>query len=185
MIAPFLGDQEKGLQANVLQSMLQESGVGISPMLQQVLDGMRNPAADPQQALAIQTYKEATDKQAQANLELARMNTNLANDISTKTGNAVAEAIKKNTIKFEEKQLDDLVNKINGNDNNGNYIVITFENLNSIRLYIFRQGLSNDTTTYINANSLTLNTWYHITVTMTYSASNTSVVTYFSSLAVA
>ena len=113
MIAPFLGDQEKGLQANVLQSMLQESGVGISPMLQQVLDGMRNPTADPQQALAIQTYQEATQKQAEANLQLATMNTNLANDISTKTGNAVAAAIQSNNIKFEQKQLDDLISRIN------------------------------------------------------------------------
>jgi len=113
MISPFLGDQEKGLQANVLQSMLQESGVGISPMLQQVLDGMRNPTADPQQALAIQTYQEATQKQAEANLQLATMNSNLANDISTKTGNAVAAAIQSNNIKFEQKQLDDLISKIN------------------------------------------------------------------------
>ena len=113
MIAPFLGDQEKGLQANVLQSMLQESGVGISPMLQQVLDGMRNPMADPQQALAIQTYQEATQKQADANLQLATMNANLADDISTKTGNAVAEAIRNNTIKFEAKQLADLVSGVN------------------------------------------------------------------------
>jgi len=113
MIAPLLGDQEKGLQANVLQSMLAESGVGISPVMQQILDGMRNPMADPQQALAIQTYQEAISKQSEANSQLATMNANLANDISTKTGNAVAEAIRNNTIKFEAKQLDDLVSRIN------------------------------------------------------------------------
>jgi TP901 family phage tail tape measure protein len=119
MIAPFLGDQEKGLQANVLQSMLAESGIGMTPMMQQILDSMRNPIADPQQALAIQTYQEATSKQAEANLQLAKINTDLpmlvslANDISTKTGNAVAEAIKNNTIKFEEQQLKDLLNGIN------------------------------------------------------------------------
>jgi hypothetical protein len=105
MISPFLGDQEKGLQANVLQSMLQESGVGITPMLQQVLDGMRNPTSDPQQALAIQTYQEATQKQAEANLQLATMNSNLANDISTKKVGSYASKDMNNFESFSNLQI--------------------------------------------------------------------------------
>ena len=113
MIAPFLGDQEKGLQANVLQSMLMESGVGINPMMQQILDSMRNPQMDPQQATAIATYQQAIDTQARANEQLAIINQNLAEAISKKTGDAVAAAIANTSIRFEDKQLNDLLSKIN------------------------------------------------------------------------
>jgi TP901 family phage tail tape measure protein len=116
MIAPLLGDQAEPLKANVLQSMLQQSGVGITPMFQQILDTMRNPQADPVQAQAIKTYNEAIQKQSDANTQLALINQNLANDISQKTGAAVAAAIAQTTVRFDEAQLKDILSGTNRPD---------------------------------------------------------------------
>ena len=113
MIAPFLGDQEKGLQANVLQSMLQESGLGVTPLMQQILDGMRNPQADPQQAEAIRVYNEAISRQSEANSQLAVLNTDLANNIGKQVELGVTAALKNTSIQFERKQLDDFLARIN------------------------------------------------------------------------
>ena len=116
MIAPLLGDQAEPLKANVLQSMLQQSGVGITPMFQQILDTMRNPQADPVQAQAIKTYNEAIQKQSDANTQLALINQNLANDISQKTGAAIAAAIAQTTVRFDEAQLKDILSGTNRPD---------------------------------------------------------------------
>ena len=113
MLAPMLGDQEGALKANVLESMLGQSGVGMTPMFQQVLDSMRNPQADPQQAQAIATYQKAIDEQAKANQQLAMMNQSMADKIAEKTGRAVADAIKNTKLSFEQSQISDSANNIN------------------------------------------------------------------------
>ena len=112
MIAPLLGDNQ-GLKANVLQSMLAESGVAMTPVMQQVLDAMRNPESDPQMQQAIATYQQAINTQSQANVELAKINQNLSNDIAKKTGDAVAAAIQGVEIKFNQQQINDILNGIN------------------------------------------------------------------------
>ena len=112
MIAPLLGDNG-GLKANVLQSMLAESGVAMTPVMQQVLDAMRNPESDPQMQQAIATYQQAINTQSQANVELAKINQNLSNDIAKKTGDAVAAAIQGVEIKFNQQQINDILNGIN------------------------------------------------------------------------
>lgn len=116
MIAPLLGDQADPLKANVLQSMLQQSGVGITPMFQQLLDTMRNPQADPVQAQAIKTYQDAINKQSDANNELAKINNDLANDISQKTADAIKNAIETVQINFNQKQIDDIISGTNRSD---------------------------------------------------------------------
>lgn len=113
MIAPLLGDQAEPLKANVLQSMLQQSGVGITPMFQQILDTMRNPQADPVQAEAIKTYQDAIQKQSEANIELANINNNLANDIANQTQKGIEAAIKNSVVRFDDKQITDLLSGIN------------------------------------------------------------------------
>jgi len=113
MIAPLLGDQAEPLKANVLQSMLQQSGVGVTPMFQQILDTMRNPQADPVQAEAIKTYQDAIQKQSEANVELANINNNLANDIANQTQKGIEAAIKNSVVRFDDKQITDLISGIN------------------------------------------------------------------------
>lgn len=110
-ISPFLGDsqQANSLRADALETMLRESGVGINVMMRQVLDAMKNPELDPATAAAIETYKEATRVQALANQELARLNTDLAANIAKETGEAIKTALESTTIKFDQKQIDDMV----------------------------------------------------------------------------
>lgn len=113
-ISPFLGDSEQAnsLRADALETMLRESGVGINVMMRQVLDAMKNPELDPATAAAIETYKEATRVQALANQELARLNTDLAANIAKETGDAIKTALESTTIKFDQKQIDDMVDGI-------------------------------------------------------------------------
>ena len=113
MIAPLLGNQEGALKANVLHSMLGQSGIGMTPMFQQVLESMRNPQADPQQAQAIATYQKAIDEQAKANQQLSMMNQSMADKIAEKTGKAVADAIKNTKLTFADSQASDAAGGIN------------------------------------------------------------------------
>jgi len=71
----LLGNSKKQseLKANVLESMLTESGVGVDPMMAQVLASLRNPEDDPQMRTAIETYKAGNDLQKLANMELGKI----------------------------------------------------------------------------------------------------------------
>ena len=113
-ISPFLGDnqQSNNLRASALETMLRESGVGMTPMLSDVIDAMRNPSLDPATAKAIATYQKAINVQAQANVQLARLNDELASKIAKDTSEAIKEALESVTIKFDEKQIQDMVDGI-------------------------------------------------------------------------
>ena len=113
-ISPFLGDnqQSNDLRASALETMLRESGVGLNPMLTNVLDALRNPQLDPATAKAISTYEKAINIQSQANVQLARLNDELASKIAKSSAEAIRDALEGVTVKFDQQQLDDLVNGI-------------------------------------------------------------------------
>jgi len=93
MLAPYLGDNQNQLKANMLESMMTESGVEMSPMFNQVLEGLRNPEQDPQMAEAIQQYKEANALQVQANHYLAMLDGTLAQQIGTQAQTAFSNSL--------------------------------------------------------------------------------------------
>lgn len=108
MIVPFLGDNQGGIKANVLESMMRESGLNMSPMLQQVVDSLRNPSADPQMAEAIRIYNEAVKLQSAANTELVKLNTQMANNSAEIAATKLAQSMSGVTLKFESQQLLDI-----------------------------------------------------------------------------
>jgi hypothetical protein len=122
MIMPFLGDKQSGMKANVLESMLRESGINSSPMMQQVIDSLRNPEADPQMAEAIGIYREALAEQAFANEQLAALNQLIAENNSDTAAVKLATAIGGVSLNFESRQLQDI------NDNIKNLITVVKNN---------------------------------------------------------
>jgi len=118
-ILPFLGNNQQAgnIKANVLESMLQESGMGVSPVFQQILNTLRNPELDPATQAAIAEYREGNNLQARANSLLAQLDSNLARDIANQSAKALANALSDVKINFEGSELKDLVNlvqQING-----------------------------------------------------------------------
>ncbi|MBV04337.1 MAG: hypothetical protein CML45_08075, partial [Rhodobacteraceae bacterium] len=113
-ISPFLGDnqQSNNLRAGALETMLRESGVGMNPMLSDVLDSLRNPTLDPATAKAIATYEKAIGIQAQANTQLSILNTDLAGKIAKDSASAIKEALEGVTLKFDQQQIQDIVDGI-------------------------------------------------------------------------
>lgn len=93
MLAPMLGENQGELKANMLESMMRESGVETSPMFAKVLEGLRNPEGDPQMAEAINQYRQATELQAQANTYLAMLDGRLAVDIGQQSQAAFTNAL--------------------------------------------------------------------------------------------
>ena len=114
-LLPFLGEGQEasGIRANVLESMLVESGIGINPLLQKVLNSLRNPENDPVLAAAVSFYNEAISLQAEANKYLARLDGELATDIATKNAVAIAGALKDIELRFVNQELKDLAAGIN------------------------------------------------------------------------
>lgn len=112
-IAPLLGDRQGALKANVLQSQLRESGVQETPFIRGVLDALRNPEADPEMKAATDAYRAAIVEQSKANQELALINSSLAQNIAQQTADAIKNAIEQTRIKFDDKQLADLLGGIN------------------------------------------------------------------------
>lgn len=108
MIMPFLGDKQSGMKANVLESMLKESGINSSPIMQQVIDSLRNPEADPQMAEAIGIYRESLAEQASANEQLAVLNQLIAANNADTAAVKLATAIGGVSLKFESRQLQDI-----------------------------------------------------------------------------
>jgi TP901 family phage tail tape measure protein len=113
MIMPFLGDKQGGVKANILQSQLQESGIQSNPFIDQVLGSLRNPEADPEMKAATDTYREAITTQSEANIQLAKINTDLAGNIARSTADAVAAAIKNTPLNFSQMQTSDEQKGIN------------------------------------------------------------------------
>ena len=93
MLAPYLGDNQNQLKANMLESMMTESGVEMSPMFNQVLEGLRNPESDPEMAAALNEYKTANALQVQANQYLAMLDGKLAQDIGAQAQNAFSNSL--------------------------------------------------------------------------------------------
>ena len=137
-IMPFLGDSEQsgGIRATALESMLRESGVGVNPMMQQVLNGLRNPETDPAVAAAIQQYKAANALQFEANKLLGKLDANLAKEVATNSETAFRNALDSVTLDFEDQQLSDIAAGVNK-------IVTLMEGQNGNR-----QGLANGGVVY-------------------------------------
>lgn len=110
MLAPMLGDGQKQneLKANVLESMLQESGVGIDSTFQGVLDSLRNPEGDPQMAEAISVYRESINKQTEANRVLGELKQLMANNTAEIAAQKIATSIQGVKLSFESQTLDDI-----------------------------------------------------------------------------
>lgn len=114
MIAPMLGDgqTQNELKANVLESMLKESGVGIDSTFQAVLDSLRNPEGDPQMAEAIGIYRDAVNKQAQANITLAELQRLMSENTAEIAATKLSEAIGRVTLTFDQTVMNDIRDKI-------------------------------------------------------------------------
>jgi TP901 family phage tail tape measure protein len=114
-ILPFLGDSQQAgnVKANVLESMLQESGMGVSPLFQQVLNTLRNPEQDPATAAAMQYYQQATIDQANATRLLGELDTNLAQDIARLNSKLVVDGLVAATLNFQNKELQDIAKNVN------------------------------------------------------------------------
>ena len=108
MIAPMLGPDQNTIKANVLESMLQESGVGVSPMMQDVLDSLRNPEEDPLMREAIETYKMGVNLQSDANTELSKLSQLTADNTADMAAEQIAQALTKVQLSFESQALDDI-----------------------------------------------------------------------------
>jgi TP901 family phage tail tape measure protein len=114
-ILPFLGDnqQANNTRANVLETMLQESGMGVSPMFQQILNSLRNPEQDPATAAAIQYYNQAIAEQSAATRLLGQLDQNLANDIASKNSKAIIDGLTNTILTFQNRELSDIGRNIN------------------------------------------------------------------------
>jgi TP901 family phage tail tape measure protein len=112
MIAPFLGEKQNGMKANVLESMLMESGVGVNPMMADVLQSLRSPESDPEMQAAIAEYKRAVDLQALANKELANLSQVIAKNTEETAATKLASVMSTFKFTFEGAQLNDVVNEI-------------------------------------------------------------------------
>jgi hypothetical protein len=109
-IAPLLGDgaTQNAIRANVLESQLLESGMGINPMFAQVLDSLRNPEGDPEMQEAISVYKYGNQLQSEANARLGEikllMEENTAENAAQKLKVAIAGA----KLTFDQQLLSEI-----------------------------------------------------------------------------
>lgn len=111
-LAPLLGDRQSEMKANVLETMLQESGVGVSPMMQDVLDSLRNPEADPAMQEAIQVYKDGVAMQATANQELSRLSELMSQNTADIAAQKLVQTLQGVTLNFDSARLSDINNGI-------------------------------------------------------------------------
>jgi hypothetical protein len=111
MIAPFLGEQQNAMKANVLESMLLESGVGTNGMMGEVIQSLRNPAADQQMQEAIAQYKESVALQQSANAELAKLNMLIADNTAATSADKLASALGVK-LDFQAEKLNDIASGI-------------------------------------------------------------------------
>jgi hypothetical protein len=114
MLAPLLGDgqQQNELKANVLESMLKESGVGIDSTFQSVLDSLRNPEGDPQMAEAISVYRESLAKQTQANDILGELQRMMSENTAEIAATKLATAISSVPLTFDQQVFNDIRDNI-------------------------------------------------------------------------
>ena len=113
-ITPLLGDnqQANSMRANVLESMLRSSGIGVNTQFQEILNTLRNPAADSETQQAIKVYNDAIAVQQSANEQLAEINESLATNIADQTAQAIKSALNGLVVNFNDIQLADLAKGI-------------------------------------------------------------------------
>ena len=116
MIAPFLGDsaEQNTIKANVLETMLQESGVGISGTFATVLDSLRNPEQNPEMAAAVQFYDQSIKDQAEANRALASLEQKMADNTADIAADKFSHSLAATKLNFESQQLVDINNEVKG-----------------------------------------------------------------------
>jgi hypothetical protein len=107
-LAPLLGDRQSEMKANVLENMLKESGVGVSPMMQEVLDSLRNPEADPAMQEAIATYREGVAMQALANQELSKLSQLMIENNADIAAQKLVQSLQGVTLSFDSARLSDI-----------------------------------------------------------------------------
>ena len=109
-LLPFLGSgqQANQIRANTLESMLTESGIGVSPMFADVLNALRNPETDPETQRAIALYQEANQLQIAANNLLNQINQNLQAETAEKSAKAIADALANTVLTFKNAEQADL-----------------------------------------------------------------------------
>lgn len=107
-LAPLLGDRQSEMKANVLETMLKESGVGVSPMMQEILDSLRNPEADPAMQEAIATYREGVALQATANTELSKLSQLMAENNADIAAQKLVQSLQGVTLSFDSQRLNDI-----------------------------------------------------------------------------
>lgn len=114
-IMPFLGDnqQSNNIKANVLETMLAESGMGVSPLFQQILNTLRNPEQDPATAAAIQYYNQSIAEQSTATRLLGQLDQQLANDIAVQNSKLIVDGLTKNVLTFQNSELTDIAKNVN------------------------------------------------------------------------
>jgi TP901 family phage tail tape measure protein len=114
-IMPFLGDnqQANNIKANVLETMLAESGMGVSPLFQQILNTLRNPEQDPATAAAIQYYNQSIAEQSTATRLLGQLDQQLANDIAVQNSKLIVDGLTKTVLTFQNNELRDIADKVN------------------------------------------------------------------------
>jgi len=110
MLAPFLGDtrEQNTIKANVLETMLQEAGIGMTPMFNEVIKSLRNPENNSEMSQLVEQYKEGIKIQSKANELLAELNTNFAQNLKQSSEEAFKNAITDTLVKFEEAQVSHL-----------------------------------------------------------------------------
>jgi len=110
MLAPLLGDGQKQneLKANVLESMLKESGMGIDSTMQDVLNSLRDPEGDPQMAEAISVYRESLNQQTEANRVLGELQNMMAANTAEIAATKLATAIGSVKLNFEQQVFNDI-----------------------------------------------------------------------------
>ena len=108
MIAPLLGENQNKMKANVLEAMLQESGMGNNPMMNDILASLRNPAVDPAMAEAIGIYKASLEVQRGAHVELIKLNKLSAENTSEIAAQQLKTALEGTPLTFENQQLVDI-----------------------------------------------------------------------------
>ncbi|NDG30572.1 hypothetical protein EB118_10945, partial [bacterium] len=114
MIAPLLGEgaKQNELRANVLESMLLESGQGVNPMFAQVLDSLRNPEGDPEMQEAISVYKAGVNLQASANSRLGEIKQLMLENTADAAAEKLKVAMQGVKFTFEETVLSDIRSEI-------------------------------------------------------------------------
>ena len=113
MIAPLLDGAEGALKANVLESMLREANAPLTPFFGQILDSLRNPAADPQMKQAIDIYQASLQQQIAANAALNALNNTTIKENADFAAQQIVAGFGGVMKDFQSRQLQNIADGIN------------------------------------------------------------------------